>query len=71
MKTTETKDVVVDDVLCDRCGACVGVCSVNCMTMSEYQLTIDHQICIQCSLCIKICPLEALAYETKEIQNTI
>lgn len=45
---------------CDVCGACVGVCPPNVMSMTVTDLKIDFDGCTYCSLCIDICPVKAL-----------
>ena len=52
--------IVVKKDLCDLCGTCVGVCPVNCMELTEMELSIDAETCILCRFCIDICPIEAL-----------
>ncbi|MEE9190512.1 MAG: 4Fe-4S binding protein [Candidatus Neomarinimicrobiota bacterium] len=53
---------------CDFCGCCVGVCPVDCIELSEAEITIDMEICIDCKLCVYICPIEVLDYvETEKI----
>ena len=46
---------------CDFCGACVGVCPVDCIDLFESDIKIKNQICIDCDLCVYICPIEVLS----------
>ena len=45
---------------CDYCGACVSVCPVDCISVSESNIKIDDVVCIDCDLCTYICPLDVL-----------
>jgi ferredoxin len=51
--------ICVDQSMCMRCGACVGTCPVNAMTLEETRVTIDDE-CIMCMICIRTCPVGAL-----------
>lgn len=44
---------------CISCGACLGVCPVNCMTMENGKIIIDNEKCINCMACVRICPVSA------------
>ncbi|MCD6233881.1 MAG: 4Fe-4S binding protein [Candidatus Marinimicrobia bacterium] len=55
--------ILIDHDLCDLCGTCVGVCPVDCISMSDTTLNIDDDTCIQCNFCIQVCPMEALKEE--------
>ena len=58
--------IIVHQDKCDLCGACVGVCPVDCIDLSETQLGIDNDICINCDHCVQICPLSALEAKKDE-----
>ena len=45
--------------MCMRCGACVGTCPVNAMTLEETRITVSEE-CINCSICLRTCPVGAL-----------
>ncbi len=46
---------------CCYCGACVGVCPQNAITLEEPpKIVIDKEKCIKCGACVKICPAGAL-----------
>ncbi len=45
---------------CDYCGTCLGVCPVNCISITESDIIIDHKTCIDCDFCVDICPIEVL-----------
>jgi ferredoxin len=54
--------IVVDQGVCMRCGACVGSCPSNALTLEETRVTVNDD-CIQCLLCTRACPVGALADE--------
>jgi NAD-dependent dihydropyrimidine dehydrogenase PreA subunit len=51
--------ITVDQSMCMRCGACVGTCPVNAMTLEETRITVSDE-CIGCNLCLRTCPVGAL-----------
>jgi ferredoxin len=53
----------IDDEKCMRCGACVGVCPVGALTLTEHGIKIDKEKCILCGNCSKICPVQAIKVE--------
>jgi NAD-dependent dihydropyrimidine dehydrogenase PreA subunit len=53
----------IDEARCDLCGACVGVCPVDAMELTELKLQIDPETCIDCDLCVIVCPFNALEAE--------
>jgi ferredoxin len=46
--------------LCVYCGACVGVCPLNCIYLDETRITFDERICTRCEICVKACPVGAI-----------
>jgi ferredoxin len=44
-----------------RCGACVGTCPVNAMTLEETRVTVNDE-CIDCKICTRACPVGALSF---------
>jgi ferredoxin len=48
------------DNKCDFCGTCVTVCPVDCIEVTESNISIDDTTCIDCNLCVYICPIEVL-----------
>ena len=46
--------------LCIYCGACVGVCPLNCIYLDETRITFDERICTRCEICVKACPVGAI-----------
>lgn len=57
---TKTKSVEWEVMKCDFCGACVGVCPTDAITLWEADLEIDEERCTRCKRCVKICPYRAL-----------
>ncbi|MBU4445066.1 4Fe-4S binding protein [bacterium] len=56
----------IDKNRCDLCGTCISVCPVDCIEMTETELSIDEIVCIDCDACVKICPFAALSTVGKE-----
>jgi len=53
----------VEHSLCNYCGACVGICPVNCIFLDETIIKIDEERCIKCGFCIRGCPVGAIVAE--------
>ncbi len=51
---------------CIYCGACVGVCPVEALTLKDVRIYVDENKCISCGACVKICPTGAMVIEKKE-----
>lgn len=51
--------ITVDQAMCMRCGACVGSCPTNALTLEETRITVNDD-CISCLLCTRACPVGAL-----------
>lgn len=49
--------------LCIYCGACVGVCPLNCVYLDETRITFDEKICTRCEICVRACPVGAIAID--------
>ena len=60
--------IAVDVKLCEMCGTCSGVCSVDAIYIMDKRLVIDHEKCILCLACVKVCPVSAL-YRAVEPKN--
>jgi len=60
--TSPEKAFVIAD-LCDGCEACVPVCPVNAISMSEGKAKIDPFQCTGCGACIPVCPKEAIDFK--------
>ncbi len=51
---------VVDAEQCIGCGACVDVCPVEAISMTDVAV-IDAGECIDCGSCVEECPQEAIS----------
>ena len=56
---------VVDDDLCYGCGACIGLCPTNALSMKGLLAIVEQAQCTYCELCIPSCPVDALLIETR------
>ena len=56
---------VVDDDLCYGCGACIGLCPTNALSMKGLLAIVEQSQCTYCELCIPSCPVDALLIETR------
>ena len=46
--------------LCIYCGACVGICPLNCIYLDETRITFDEEVCTRCGICVRACPVGAI-----------
>ncbi|MCK5706826.1 MAG: 4Fe-4S binding protein [Candidatus Aureabacteria bacterium] len=51
---------IVDSSKCTGCGACVGVCPVEAITIENGKAVIND-LCIDCGACVGACPVEAIS----------
>ena len=51
--------IMIDPILCDVCGTCVGVCPADAVIIEGDTVRIDHGRCVSCLACIVICPVGA------------
>jgi NAD-dependent dihydropyrimidine dehydrogenase PreA subunit len=51
---------------CFGCAACVAVCPVDALDLSNLLVIIDEPKCTHCDLCIPTCPVHALFFEKNE-----
>ena len=55
--------MLVERSMCMWCGACVGSCPKNAITLHETLIEVDDEKCIRCGICTRICPVGALTLE--------
>jgi ferredoxin len=55
--------IVIDKQLCDVCGACVGVCPVDAISITRQEIAVHHDVCVKCLACVNVCPIGALMEE--------
>jgi Fe-S-cluster-containing hydrogenase component 2 len=56
---------VVNEDLCYGCGACIGLCPTNALSMEGLLALVEQSQCTYCELCIPSCPVDALLIETR------
>ena len=50
----------VDDAACTACGACVGICPADAISVDSGHAVVDQEQCAACGACIPSCPTDAL-----------
>lgn len=55
---------VVDADHCSLCAACVAVCPVDAISITD-QVAIDHNNCTGCGRCVAACPQDALSLQKR------
>ncbi len=53
--------VIIDESKCAGCGACVGTCPVEALSMDGDIAVVDEDTCIDCGACISSCPCDAIS----------
>ena len=56
---------------CFGCAACVSICPVDALDLSNLLVIIDEPTCTHCNLCIPTCPVHALFFEKNGDQSAI
>ena len=59
---TMTKKPAIDRAFCMHCGACVGACPENAMTLQEVWIEFLPN-CTNCGVCARACPSGAIFME--------
>jgi len=55
------KVVKKEEEKCVDCGACVSLCPVKAISISDdWNILIDDQLCIGCGFCTTSCPMKAI-----------
>ena len=55
--------LILDEIKCFGCGACIAVCPIDVIRMMPPIVTIEENACTHCNLCIPACPVHALSIE--------
>ena len=57
-----SKEIVLDEEECIKCGACTAVCNSNALRMNPdtANLVFDRDRCIVCELCVPACPMRII-----------
>jgi Fe-S-cluster-containing hydrogenase component 2 len=53
----------VNEELCTGCGACVEVCPVEAISLSNGKAQIEGDKCVDCGVCVGECPTDAISLE--------
>jgi ferredoxin len=53
--------VKIDKETCIGCGACVGTCPVQALSMVDGKAEVDAGTCVDCGACVGACPVQALS----------
>jgi ferredoxin len=59
---TMTKKPSIDRAFCMHCGACVGACPENALTLQEVWIEFLPN-CTNCGTCARACPVGAIFME--------
>ena len=55
------KVVRKEEEKCVDCGACVSLCPVKAISVSDdWEILVDDQLCIGCAFCTSSCPMKAI-----------
>ena len=49
--------------VCVSCGACVGICPLNCIYLDEWRIGFDEDVCTRCAICVRACPVGAITIQ--------
>ena len=56
---------VVEQDLCNGCGACEPVCPMLAITLNDDVAEVDYERCLGCGVCVSSCPVEAIHLEKR------
>lgn len=54
--------VVINENNCIGCGACIGVCPANAITVGD-KASVDIERCVECGNCEGGCPVGAISFQ--------
>jgi MinD superfamily P-loop ATPase len=60
------KKAVINNNLCNRCGACVSACHFNAIVDDGNKINIISEACEGCEFCTMVCPQDAIKMEEAE-----
>ena len=60
------KKAVINNNLCNRCGACVSACHFNAIEDDGNKINIISEACEGCEFCTMVCPQDAIKMEEAE-----
>ena len=60
MARIQSHEFVIDEDRCFGCGACVALCPVQVLTLTDRMIYVDEKNCTHCRLCLPSCPVFAL-----------
>lgn len=44
---------------CMKCGSCIPICPMNCISNKNGNIEINSEVCISCGACNSVCPVDA------------
>ncbi|MEW6622677.1 MAG: aldo/keto reductase [Bacillota bacterium] len=50
------KKLLIVDIFCKRCGACMDVCPNSALSMGEKSVVVNPEKCLLCGYCHPVCP---------------
>jgi len=56
---------VIDPLICNNCGTCIGRCQVHAISEGDGYSVVDVEHCIGCGLCVTGCPNDVARLERK------
>ena len=57
---------VIDEDLCNGCGACEAACHLSAIKLVDGKLAeVDYEHCLGCGVCVRSCPTEAIRLEKR------
>ena len=60
---SQTQEIRMNTERCTSCGACVGICPSDALTLKEdFSVVFDKEKCVLCQGCILACPFEAMEH---------
>jgi len=59
-------DVIINQELCNGCGACLNMCPQDAIYFENDATFIDENKCVSCLACVKVCPTGALEIDFRK-----